>query len=344
VNSGLMSTMSSSSTAEFEVLCFNLRTEFKNSDDGPNGWTHRREACASFIAARQPPVVCVQEATPSMLNFLVSRLGEDNYGWVGTSRSLKNGDEMAAFLYSKWRVEVVAQNSMWLAPDGTPRGAPAWDAMYPRTLETAVFRLYDSDAGDGQKPSELGLLRVLNTHFDHVGVKARRCAAELIAKTIAQGALEWPQCVQIVTGDFNNVKHKNEVYQILTDPKTGLLDAARQVPLATDMAPFTIHKFQGLGFAASQGDGTVELSPGAADKDAQHIDWILYRNGVDMQVLPARYEVITERAPNGPYLSDHFPVSVMFTVSQSTAAKDSIWHESQSKSDMPSDGPQRSRL
>jgi len=279
-----------------------------------------------------------------MLNFLVSRLGEENYGWLGTSRSLKNGDEMAAFLYNKRRVDVVAHNSLWLAPDGTPRGAPAWDAMYPRTLETAVFRLYGSDADQAHKPSEMGLLRVLNTHFDHVGVNARRCAAELIANTIAQGALEWPQCVQIVTGDFNNVKHNNEVYHVLTNPKTGLLDAARQAPFATDMVPFTIHKFQGLGFAASQGDGTVELGTCATDKDAQHIDWVLFRNGSDMQVLPVKYQVITDRAPNGPYLSDHFPVCVKFTVLQSTSAKDNVWHESQAGSGIPSDGPRRSRL
>jgi len=333
-----------SSTPEFELLCFNLRTEFKNLDDGPNGWTHRREACASLIAARQPPLVCVQEATPSMLNCLVSHLDEENYGWLGTSRSLKKGDEMAAFLYNKQRVNVVAHQSMWLAPDGTPRGVPAWDAMYPRTLETAVFRLYDSDAGRDHKPSEMGLLRVLNTHFDHVGVNARRCAAELIAKTIAQGALEWPQCVQIVTGDFNNVKHNNEVYHVLTNPKTGLLDAARQVPFATDMVQFTIHKFQGLAFEASRGDGTVELDVSATDKDAQHIDWVLFRNGVDMQVLPVKYQVITDRVPNGPYLSDHFPVSVKFSVLQSTSAKDDVWHESQVGSGMPSDGPTRSRL
>jgi len=334
----------SSSAQEFEVVCFNLRTEFKDLDDGPNGWTHRREACASLLAARQPPLVCVQEATSSMLNFLVSHLGEENYGWLGTSRSLKNGDEMAAFLYNKRRMDVVAHHSMWLAPDGTPRGAPAWDAMYPRTLETAVFRLYGSDAGEGHKPSEMGLLRVLNTHFDHVGVKARRHAAELIANTISQGALEWPQCVQIVTGDFNNVKHNNEVYHVLTNPKTGLLDAARQLQLGTDMVPFTIHKFQGLGFAASRGDGTVELGTCAIDKDAQHIDWVLFRNGVDMQVSPVKYQVITDRVPNGPYLSDHFPISVMFTVSQSTSAKDNFWHESQAASGTASDGPLRSRL
>lgn len=336
-----------SGNSELELWCFNLRTEFKEADDGPNGWSHRREAAAELIRARQPVLVCVQEATPAMLDFLVSHVGETNYGWVGTSRSLKTGDEMAGFLYNKRCMDVVVHQTLWLAADGTPRGTPGWDAMYPRTLETAVFRVSTDGPSGVAKQQELGMVRVLNTHFDHVGVEARKRSAELIAKTIAIGASEWPQCVQIVTGDFNNIKANNEVYGILTREETGLRDAARQVQLS-DVVPFTLHKFQGLEFAGSHGDGTVDLSAAPTDVlDAQHIDWVLFRNGSDMQVEATHYQVITDRIPDGPYLSDHFPVSVTFSILKRTVAVNKVLHESQLKSDSPSDGPispARSRL
>merc|ERR1712032_1527758 len=135
---------------------------------------------------------------------------------------------MAAFLYNRRCLGVVLHQTLWLSQHGTPRGTPGWDAKYPRTLETAVFRLSRPTAPGSSVSREVGLLRVLNTHLDHVGVESRRRSAELIAKTIADGVLEWPQCVQILTGDFNNIKSNNEVYNILTDPRTGLLDVARQ--------------------------------------------------------------------------------------------------------------------
>eukprot|EP00441_Pelagodinium_beii_P014572 CAMPEP_0197660560 /NCGR_PEP_ID=MMETSP1338-20131121/50919_1 /TAXON_ID=43686 ORGANISM="Pelagodinium beii, Strain RCC1491" /NCGR_SAMPLE_ID=MMETSP1338 /ASSEMBLY_ACC=CAM_ASM_000754 /LENGTH=335 /DNA_ID=CAMNT_0043237931 /DNA_START=28 /DNA_END=1035 /DNA_ORIENTATION=+ len=334
----------SASASEFQLWCFNLRTEFKNADDGPNGWVHRRQACADIIRMRQPPLVCVQEATPAMLDFMVSHIGENQYAWIGTSRSLKTGDEMAGFLYNKSCMDLVVHQPMWLAPDGIPRGAPGWDAMYPRTLETAVFRYWAHGSAGEPRQQEIGMLRVLNAHFDHIGVEARKRSAELIAKTIAMGVLEWPQCVQVVTGDFNNIKSSNECYSILTAGQTGLLDSAREVKLPKDVVPFTLHKFQGLNFVAERGDGTVDLSAASQELDAQHIDWVLYRNGSDLQVKAMQYEVITDRIPDGPFLSDHFPVSVTFSVLKHTASVDKVFHESQLKGQNQSDGPIRSKL
>jgi len=328
-------------TSEFEIWCFNLRTEFKDKDDGPNGWTYRRSACAQFIQARQPLLVCVQEATAEMLDFLASNIGKDQYSWIGTSRSLKTGDEMAGFLYNKQYMDLVCHHTLWLAPDNTPRGSPGWDAMYPRTLETAVFRYSTYGPTGILKEQPIGMLRVLNAHLDHVGTAARKCSAELIAKTIATGVLEWPQCVQIVTGDFNSIKANNDCYDILAQIETGLLDTAREVPRRLlDVTPFTLHKFEGLDFDASKGDGSVVLDvAGNNEPDAQHIDWVFFRNGSALQVKPVKYQVMTDRVlPNGPYLSDHFPVSVTFEVRQRTFSKNAVFHESQLNSDNPSDG------
>eukprot|EP00928_Gymnodinium_smaydae_P044481 TRINITY_DN29671_c0_g1_i2.p1 TRINITY_DN29671_c0_g1~~TRINITY_DN29671_c0_g1_i2.p1 ORF type:complete len:432 (-),score=89.33 TRINITY_DN29671_c0_g1_i2:98-1348(-) len=351
--------------ADFELWSFNLRTEFKDQDDGPNGWRYRRFAAADLVRKRRPALVCVQEATPAMLDFLVSDLGASNYGWLGTSRSLRKGDEMAGFLFDKRCVDVVLHQTLWLAPDGVPRGEPGWDAMYPRTVEAGVFRLLaaecegeEEEASSGRR--ELGLIRVLNTHLDHVGEEARRQSAELIARTVAMGAVEFPQCVHVVAGDFNNVKAFNPVYDTLTRPEIGLSDVVVHCAAGDvsdrRMVPFTLHKFRGLAFGTEQsrGDGTVSLDvPGlaAADDaaaadwdarpDARHIDWIFFRNGSDMQLEPVDFEVMTDRAAgaDGPYLSDHFPLRVQFRLLRSGAAGAEVWHESQLGGASSSDGP-----
>merc|ERR1712179_108058 len=106
------------------------------------------------------------------------------------------------------------------------------------------------------------------------------------------GVKEWPQCVQILTGDFNNIKVDNEPYNTLSRSEIGLLDAARQLPLG-NIVPFTLHKFRGFDFKnETKGDGTVTLGSSESGlPDATHIDWVMYRNGKDLSIEPRQYEV-----------------------------------------------------
>merc|ERR1712232_629563 len=120
------------------------------------------------------------------------------------------------------------------------------------------------------RKQEIGLGRVLNTHFDHGGIEARTNSAALIANAVVKGANEWPQCVQIVTGDFNSIKSGNKEYDILIQPEIGLVDVASRVSLE-GVPRFTLHKFEGLEFESSKGDGTVKLNAATSERaDAQH--------------------------------------------------------------------------
>ncbi|CAJ1389369.1 unnamed protein product [Effrenium voratum] len=302
----------SSEPREVEVWSFNLRTEKAKEADAANSWAQRRDEVALFISKYSPAIVCAQEATGAMLSHLSDKLG-GRYAWKGTSRKLEVEDECAGFLFDAEQVELESHGCFWLAPPGTPKGRPGWDAKLPRTCETAVFRMLSQP--------ELKL-RVLNTHFDHQGVQARQESAALLKDDILSFAASDPGCPQILCGDFNSAKSSVQ-YAILTEPsgETAMQDALRRVPpdgLDTAGVVSTIHKWQGVSFTEEKGDGTVDLSDDSAF-DSRHIDWILWLDSsphaVESTVLdPLSCRVLTDTLPSGRYPSDHFPLSATFAV------------------------------
>ncbi|CAE8725303.1 unnamed protein product [Polarella glacialis] len=317
---GLSMRMASSSVRELEVWSFNLRTEFAEEQDGDNGWSRRRQDVAKFIAARRPALICAQEATEAMLEYLTKQLGPEEYAWAATSRRPGVRDETAGFIFDRRQMELVDHSAAWLAPPGVANGEPAWDARMPRTYEAALFRVLGCGGGKTRP-----LLRVLNTHLDHVGVQARKCSAELLAAAVASFALQLPSSPQILCGDFNSAKD-SAAYAILTqgsaERAAPLRDAVRAAasdePLS-DRRQSTIHKWKGEAFAEAQGDGTVDLQSADTARDGQHIDWLLWRDGAGADgegtiLQPLRYRVITDRLDSGGYPSDHYPVSVTFAI------------------------------
>mmetsp|Transcript_31215 Transcript_31215/g.57043 ORF Transcript_31215/g.57043 Transcript_31215/m.57043 type:complete len:313 (-) Transcript_31215:134-1072(-) len=286
---------------QLEIWSFNLRTEF--AEDGPDHWQERWHGVAELILQHKPAVVCTQEATPAMLGDLLKRLGSEQYAWLGNSRSSSPNDETAGMIYHREQVQLEQHETRWLNPPGSDMYAVGWDASKPRTLEMATFVV----ASDAQHR-----LRVLNTHFDHVGVQARLESAAIIAEAVRTGRTADPELVQIVCGDFNSAKESSPFYKSLVSSTVGLRDAARSAESVSEMPPFTIHKFQGLEFQSNHGDGTVDLSCLASGFDAGHIDWVLWLSGQACDLEPLYYEVVTDTLPTGRYPSDHFPVRFRF--------------------------------
>eukprot|EP00971_Amphidinium_carterae_P179238 3555381-Amphidinium_carterae.2 len=234
------------------------------------------------------------------------------------SRSLEAGDETASIFYDSQQLELLGHETRWLAPAGTPNAVPGWDAAFPRTLEIATFCPTGKDVSMKCKSLESCQLRVLNTHFDHVGSQARQNSGNIIAEVLSAAE---PGQLQLLCGDFNSPKVSNAVYSLLQERALGLNDAATSSKCRPAMHPCTIHKFQGLDFTSDTGDGTVDLSvsPTANRPDARHIDWILWRNASTACLQPVNFEVITDTLPSDMYPSDHFPVSFEFDLVQRQA-------------------------
>ena len=301
-------------SSEIEVWSFNLRTEKVKEEDPLNAWPERRQGVASLIAKYRPAVVCVQEATVAMLHDICLHL-DGKYEWKATSRLPNEPDESAGFIIDTGRAKILDYSVFWLSSPGAPDGIPSWDARFPRTCEAVLLDILGSG----------GLIRILNTHFDHQGSTARLESARMISDSIARFSQRMPACAQILCGDFNSPK-SSEPYAVLVGNLGPTTTAARPLKDAfrcdgvvdTGGVQSTIHKWQGISFAEDRGDGTVDLSQGEG-YDSRHIDWILFLDGLPentgcTRLQPLQSKVITDSMASGRYPSDHFPVSTTFRI------------------------------
>jgi len=123
-------------------------------------------------------------------------------------------------------------------------------------------------------------LWVFNTHFDHIGVEARRRSAELIVKKIREKNAAGEQV--ILMGDFNAVP-RDEPIGVLTQSLVDTRSAGTEPPFGPE-GTFNGFKFQ--------------------EPVQKRIDYI-FLSGTDLKVK--QYAVLSD-SRNCHYPSDHLPV------------------------------------
>ena len=154
---------------------------------------------ASQILFHKAQLIGVQEALPNQVQALHQSL--PGYRYVGVARET-NG-EFCAIYYDTARLMVEQQSTFWLSENTELVGGKGWDAACPRIVTHARFR----DRMTQQQ------FYVFNTHFDHMGVVARRQSALLLVQKVREIAGTLPV---IVLGDFN-ANPNDEPIKILTD-------------------------------------------------------------------------------------------------------------------------------
>lgn len=254
------------------VLTFNIR--YDTPDDGANAWPHRRDRVAALIRYHEADAIGVQEALAHMLDELDMRL--PGFARVGVGRRDGGaGGEFSAILYRTARLELLGSGTFWLSPTPEAVGSKGWDADYERIATWARFR----DRATGCSHLHL------NTHFDHVGVVARRESALLIRQRL--GALAGGLPV-VVTGDLN-ADPASEPYRILTTDSAGLAG-----PVLRDAFGASREGHYG---PTSTWNAFRAIEPG------RRIDYVLASTDVGVgkhAILPDRWD---DRFP-----SDHLPV------------------------------------
>ncbi len=156
---------------DISIMTYNVR--YGLADDGENSWDYRKEFLASQINYNNPDFLGIQEGLPFQLFYLDSLMPKHHY--IGVSRSVDGKGEYSAILFNQKKFELLEQQTFWLSPTPT-KPSKGWDAAYPRICTYGLFK----DKKTKQK------LWVLNTHFDHVGEKAREESALLILKKIKE--------------------------------------------------------------------------------------------------------------------------------------------------------------
>ncbi|MFN7117888.1 MAG: endonuclease/exonuclease/phosphatase family protein [Saprospiraceae bacterium] len=260
--------------APLQVMTFNIRLATK--DDGYNYWGNRTDLVKSMIQYHEADIVGLQEAMKVQLDDFTKMLPD--YEWFGVCRTdgstNPNPDnEFSAILYRKDRFERLDGATFWLSDQPDKIGSKGWDAALPRIVTWAKFR--DKKSGK--------TFFHFNTHFDHMGVKAREESAKLILTKITAIAKDAPV---VLTGDFN-CNETEAPYRAITNTsdQRHLQDALfiSQLPHHGPLSTWSGFNFPGV--------------PG------RRIDFIFVNP--DIQVL--KHAILAE-SWSGRFPSDHLPV------------------------------------
>ncbi len=249
----------------FKFVTFNLRCD--HQQDGENCFVYRQPMILKVIGEEQPDILCFQEVLPHMAAWLKRNLLD--HCVIGCGRGEKLDGEQMTVAFCRDSYSLMEMRTIWLSDTPYVPGSRYPDqSSCPRTCTEAL--LMETETGR--------VLRVLNTHLDHVGVQARKLALEQILRHL-QSVLLFPGAPVILAGDFNAAPDSAEM---------AVLRGRTDFRNVTEGIGVTYHGYM----------------------RAEHpelIDYIFARGA--LKCLSVRKWEHTE---NGVYLSDHYPVCAAF--------------------------------
>lgn len=263
------STQDQKSESAVKVMTFNIRLDI--SVDGENQWGKRTDLVSNLFATKKPDFIGMQEVVRNQL--LDMEAFSTDYSWIGVGRDDGNKKgEYSPIFYNQIKFEMLQTNTFWLAKN-PEIPSKDWDAAFNRVCTWGKFK----------RKSDGKLFYVFNTHFDHMGIKARVESAKLIRKKIIEITGNNPT---IITGDFNTTPD-SDVYKTMTQKNKNLT--------LVDTKSISKSKPTGIDFTFNGFDPNI--------KEKQTIDFIFVRKGTTV----LSHETIGDR-PNGRFISDHYPV------------------------------------
>ena len=249
------------------LISYNIR--YDNKWDVENNWSLRKNRICQLLNDYNPSIFGIQEGLLNQVGFIDSVLIKYDYVGVGRDDGKMKG-EFCAIYFDTTRYKIHNNSTFWLSetPDIVSVG---WDAALERICTYGLFE--DKNSGDE--------FWVFNTHFDHLGVIARKKSSALILKKIKE--INTQSLPVILMGDFNSISD-SEPIKIL---KKDLIDAL-QISLDNLKGP----------------QGTFNDFNEKLPID-NRIDYIFTKN---VKVLSYRH--IDDRLNNNRHISDHLPVMI----------------------------------
>ena len=182
------------------VATFNIRQ--KNNADQGNLWDDRKTAVCNLVKFHQFDIFGSQEAFKIQIDDMIAQLPGFEHIGVGRDDGQEKG-EYSPIFYNTSRFDLMQSGTFWLSNTNTQSPNKGWDAALPRICTWGIFK---------DKKSKKKFI-FMNTHFDHIGMEARRESAKLILTKAQELAKNLPL---ILTGDFN-VDETNEAYFTLAN-------------------------------------------------------------------------------------------------------------------------------
>ncbi|WP_241695523.1 endonuclease/exonuclease/phosphatase family protein [Winogradskyella litoriviva] len=178
-------------------MTYNIRLDV--ASDGDNAWPNRKEFLSSQVLFLGPDVMGVQEALSHQIKDLNNLLKD--YKLIGHGRDGGDNGEYSAIFYNSKKLNVETNGTFWLSPKPN-QVSIGWDAALPRICTYGLF----------SQQNNLSKFWVFNTHFDHVGVEARKESVKLILNKIS--FLNKQNYPVIVMGDFNAEPNSEVIKEI----------------------------------------------------------------------------------------------------------------------------------
>ena len=219
------------------------------------------------LRTERPDVVAFQEVTGHISDFLRQSLS-DIYDFYTFFRSENFDGEGITIATLKDSIVCHSIDSFWLSPTPRVPGSRfAEQSSCPRVASVGVYR----ERATGR------LIRICNTHLDHISDEARVLGVSLLLDRLAAMNEEYP-LPTVLLGDLNAA------------PNSATIRVIKESPLAlielTDKIPVTFHDY-----------GTMEAK----------IDYIF---GTPDLAASASVVGAWRDEHNGVYLSDHYPIFV----------------------------------
>ena len=252
---------------DLRLMTYNIK--YDNTKDTVNNWNDRKESLGRLIRHYNPSFIGIQEALHHQLTYIDSCLG--NFSFIGVGRDDgKQKGEYTAILYDHTKFKVRDDTTFWLSK--TPgKVSVGWDAALERICTYGLFE----DLKTKKK------LYVFNTHFDHMGEKAREQSAKLILKKIKE--INNDDLPIVLMGDFNLRPEEKPIQHI----KSKMLDGKE----------VTEHPFYGPEGTFNGFDWNMVLD--------HRIDYIFVK-----KFKVKSYTHIDDRMQNNKHISDHLPVLI----------------------------------
>jgi endonuclease/exonuclease/phosphatase family metal-dependent hydrolase len=262
-----ISSMSFSQT--IKVMSFNIR--YDNPGDGKNSWENRRNEMIKLIDYYHPDFLGLQEALINPLKYISDGLKSYSYIGVGREDGKEKG-EFAPILYDTSIYELMKNKTFWLSeqPDKVSIG---WDAALERICTYGSFK--EKKSGK--------VINVFNTHFDHMGNKARMMSAKLILTKIEEFVKD--NSMVLFMGDLN-CEFDSDPIKIIKE----------KLNYGADFSPKGV--YGPIGTFNGFNEGAVV---------SEKIDFIFEKN-----VSVINYRHIDDKMTNNNYISDHYPVLLEF--------------------------------
>lgn len=250
---------------ELRAMTYNIRLDL--ASDGPNAWPHRRGELIGQIHMIRPDILGMQEVLPGQRREMIAALPDHHL--IGVARDDgRDSGEYSPLAIRRTEFAIGGSGTFWLSPM-PDRPSLGWGANHKRIVTWA--RLTHRSSGTR--------LLVLNTHWDHESLDARRESASLIGRWIAKHRR--PNDGVLLLGDFNAPLSEASFAPLLAQ---GLRDTRATASLV--LGPEDT--FNAFAIMPQKG---------------RSIDHILVGQGLTVR----RHATIAQHV-NGRVPSDHFPV------------------------------------